>query len=107
MSKYCKHEWEVTGRSPVLDEVWKNCKKCKMPKEDYDSENPQQFSITYDNFKPGHIYIDGSQILWKVEIGFTARKYSFKRPNEEKWTPAPWAHYGSWIKAMKYDEVRD
>ena len=30
------HDWELVGRSPVLDEPWYNCKKCGISKEKYE-----------------------------------------------------------------------
>ena len=39
----CYHVWEMTGRSPVLDTEWFNCKKCRIKKEVYDkSINPKK-----------------------------------------------------------------
>ena len=32
----CKHVWENVGTSPVLNEEWFNCKKCKIKKEVYE-----------------------------------------------------------------------
>ena len=32
----CRHVWISTGRSPILDTPWFNCKNCGMKKEVYD-----------------------------------------------------------------------
>ena len=32
--KKCDHDWCVTGRSPISNEVWENCKHCDIAKED-------------------------------------------------------------------------
>lgn len=103
----CKHEWEITGRSPVLDDVWKNCKKCKMRKEDYNKEFPTQFGVKYTDFISGHVYQDSSQIQWKVIRSALGNRYQFKRPGTISWVIADWASYGGWIKAMRFDEVTD
>ena len=37
--EYCPyHNWELVGRSPVLDLPWYNCTKCGMSKEKYDKK---------------------------------------------------------------------
>ena len=30
----CDHEWYVTGRSPIHDTEWENCKHCDIARED-------------------------------------------------------------------------
>lgn len=36
---YCPyHDWELIGRSPVLDLPWYNCKKCGITKEKHDKK---------------------------------------------------------------------
>jgi len=32
----CIHTWETTGRGPVTNEEWFNCKKCGIKKELYE-----------------------------------------------------------------------
>jgi hypothetical protein len=34
----CKHEWVTTGRSPITNDVWENCKHCDIAREDIWSE---------------------------------------------------------------------
>jgi hypothetical protein len=30
----CDHEWYTTGRSPIHDTEWENCKHCDIARED-------------------------------------------------------------------------
>lgn len=34
VEKECKHEWVTTGRSPITNDVWENCKHCDIARED-------------------------------------------------------------------------
>lgn len=37
MSYNCDHNWVKTGESPLSGKFWYNCKNCKLPREEYES----------------------------------------------------------------------
>ena len=58
--RLCYHDWELVGKSPVLDEEWWNCSKCGIAKEKYYKIRQREMKKKQEwrkNLPTGEIYM--------------------------------------------------